>query len=73
MGRFRRWWMLYLAMAFVILIPVMSYHVITEGLPKKILLFVIPMYILLAWSFYTAFENLSKPKLLTTPLTTIMQ
>ncbi|WP_433972311.1 hypothetical protein [Tunturiibacter lichenicola] len=62
MGRFRRWWMGYQAIAFVILIPIMSYHVIAEHLPKKILLFVIPCYLLLAWSYFTIFKNLSNPK-----------
>ena len=62
MGRLRRWWMGYQAIAFVVLIPVMSYYVIMEGLPKKILLFVIPCYILLAWSYYTIFKNASRPK-----------
>jgi hypothetical protein len=47
---------LYCAIGFVILIPVMSYHIISEGQPKKILLFVIPTYILLAWSFFAVFK-----------------
>jgi hypothetical protein len=53
MGRLGRAWTLYQAMAFVVLIPVVSYKVVALGLPKKILLFVIPAYALLAWSFYS--------------------
>jgi hypothetical protein len=56
----------YRAIAFVVLIPVMSYSVVKEGLPQTTLLFVIPCYILLAWSFYMVFKNASKPKLPTT-------
>jgi hypothetical protein len=62
MGRFGRWWMGYQAIAFVILIPVMSYHVIAGHLPKKILLICIPCYALLAWSSFTVFKRASKPK-----------
>ena len=32
---FGRWWALYQAVAFVALIPIMSYYVITHSLPKK--------------------------------------
>jgi hypothetical protein len=60
MRRWTRWWMLYQTVGFVILIPVMSHYVLAEGLPQKILLFVIPAYVLLAWSFFAAFRNLSK-------------
>jgi hypothetical protein len=62
MGRFRRWYMGYRALAFVALIPIASYAVIQVGLPKKILLFVIPMYALLAWSFYAGFNRPTRPK-----------
>ena len=62
MGRFRRWWMGYQAIAFVVMIPVICYVVISQGQPKKILLIVIPGYILLAWSYYAAFKNTSKSK-----------
>jgi hypothetical protein len=62
MGRFRRWWMGYQAIAFVVLIPVISYYVITEHLPKKILLICIPCYALMAWSCYTIYKNASRPK-----------
>lgn len=61
MGSLSRWWAGYQAIAFVVLIPVSSYYVITEGLPKGILLIVIPGYIFLAWSFYFVFKK-SKPK-----------
>ncbi|HEY3930516.1 MAG TPA: hypothetical protein VGL89_19240 [Candidatus Koribacter sp.] len=58
----KRWiakgYTLYAAVGFVILIPVMSYHVISEGLPKKILFFVIPGYLVLAWFFYSVFKNI---------------
>jgi hypothetical protein len=53
--------MLYLAVAFVILIPVMYHHVLTHSLPKSILLFVIPAYVVMAISFYKTFKAL-KPK-----------
>jgi len=53
--------MLYLAVAFVILIPVMYHHVVTHGLPKSILLFVIPAYVVMAIGFYKTFKAL-KPK-----------
>jgi len=53
--------MLYLAVAFLVLIPVMYHHVVTHGLPKSILLFVIPAYIVMAVSFYRTFKAL-KPK-----------
>lgn len=61
MGHFARWWQLYQAIAFIALIPLMSYHVVSQGLPKKILLFVIPCYIVLAIAFYKAYKGL-KPK-----------
>ena len=56
-----RWWALYQAIAFVVLIPWVSYYVATHGLPRKILLFVIPGYVVLALGFYNAFKGL-KPK-----------
>jgi hypothetical protein len=62
MGHFRRAWILYQAIAFVALIPAMSYYVITRGLPKKILLFVIPAYMVMAWANYRSFKARSTPK-----------
>jgi len=56
-----RWYMLYLAAAFVILIPVMYHHVVTHGLPRSGLLIVIPAYVVLAIGFYQTFKGL-KPK-----------
>jgi hypothetical protein len=53
--------MFYLAVAFIILIPVMYHHVVTHGLPKSILLFVIPAYVVLAIGSYKRFKAL-KPK-----------
>jgi hypothetical protein len=50
----------YYALAFVALIPIVSYEVVQMGLPKKILLFVIPAYALLAWSFHKGFPRASK-------------
>jgi hypothetical protein len=47
---------LYAAIGFVVLIPVMSYHVVAEGLPKKLLFFLVPAYALLAWSFFAVFR-----------------
>ena len=52
---------LYLAIAFVVLIPVMTYKVFVMGLPKVVLLFCIPGYGILAVGFYQIFKN-SKPK-----------
>jgi len=57
-----RWGALYLAIGFAVLVPVMSYKVIAMGLPKKVLLFVIPCYLLLSWSSYRYFKYLSKSK-----------
>lgn len=56
-----RWYLLYCAVGFVILIPRVWYFVAQHGLPKVILLFVIPAYALMAVSFYHMFKNL-KPK-----------
>jgi hypothetical protein len=50
--------MLYQAIAFVILIPIMYHQVVIHGLPKKILLFVIPGYIVLSLGSYSAFKSL---------------
>jgi ABC-type nitrate/sulfonate/bicarbonate transport system permease component len=55
-----RWWMGYQAIAFIALIPIMSYHVIAQGQPKKILLFCIPCYVVLAWGCYQIYRALSK-------------
>ena len=60
-SKLARGYTLYAAVGIVVLMPFMSYHVISEGLPKKILLFVIPAYAILAWSFFAAFKGL-KPK-----------
>lgn len=57
-----RWFALYMAIGFVVLIPLMSYHVIAHGLPKIILVITIPLYALLAWSSYTVFKTTSKSK-----------
>jgi hypothetical protein len=57
-----RWGALYLGIAFAVLVPVASYKVITMGLPKKILLFVIPCYLFMSWSSYRNFKYLSKSK-----------
>ena len=47
--------------AFIVLIPIVSYKVFTKGLPKTILIFVIPVYILLAIGFYELYKA-STPK-----------
>jgi hypothetical protein len=56
----RRWWMLYQTIAFIALIPIMSYHVIAEGQPKKILLICIPAYAVLAYGSYQLYKAFSK-------------
>ena len=60
--RWKRWiakgYTLYASVGFVILIPVASYQVVSRGLPKKILLFVIPAYLAVAWSFDSVFKNI---------------
>jgi hypothetical protein len=61
MRRLWRWFMLYLAIAFIVLIPVMYHHVVTHGLPKSILFFVIPAYLMMSVSSYKTFKSL-KPK-----------
>jgi hypothetical protein len=60
--RFRRWWNLYLAIGFIVLIPVMSYKIIAMGMPTKLLLIVIPGYLILSCSFFYGFKSLSKSK-----------
>lgn len=35
----------------------MYHFVISKGLPKKILLVVVPLYIIMAWSSYAAFKK----------------
>ena len=59
---FGRWWALYQAVAFVALIPIMSYYVITHSLPKKILLICIPGYAVLAVGSYMNFKRASNSK-----------
>jgi hypothetical protein len=60
--RLAKAWILYQAVAFVVLIPVASYKVVSMGLPKKILLFVVPAYVLLAYSFYSVFRRMKNSK-----------
>jgi hypothetical protein len=57
-----RWLYLYLTVAFLALVPIMSYHIISEGLPKTILLVTTPVYLLLSWSSYSVYKAKSKPK-----------
>jgi len=57
---FGKWWALYQAAAFIALIPISSYYVITEKLPKIILLFCIPGYVVLALGNYQSFKRRSK-------------
>jgi hypothetical protein len=52
--------MLYCAVAFVVLIPVMYRHFVTQGLPKSVLFVVIPAYILLALGSYKTFKVLKR-------------
>ena len=52
-----RWYMLYCAVGFVILIPRMFYFIVQHGLPKIVLLFVIPAYLVLAVGFYQMFKK----------------
>ena len=55
----KRWIYLYLSVAFIVGILVMSYKMITMGLPKTVLLILIPGYLLLSWSFYSMFKSRS--------------
>ncbi len=55
-----RWIYLYLSIAFIVGIPIMSYKVITLGAPKAILLVIFPGYLLLSGSFYYMFKSRSK-------------
>jgi hypothetical protein len=55
--RLWRWYMLYLSIAFIVLIPVMYHHVVKNRLPKGILFFVIPAYIVLVFCFYRTFKR----------------
>jgi hypothetical protein len=53
--------MLYLAIAFIVLIPVMYHHIVMDGLPKRILFFLVPAYLVLSVGCYKTFKSL-KPK-----------
>jgi hypothetical protein len=59
-GMLNRWIYLYLSVAFIVLVPVMSYKMIASGLPKTVLLFIIPAYLLLSWSFYSIYKSRSR-------------
>jgi hypothetical protein len=61
MRRLWRWYMLYLAIAFIVLIPVMYHHIVMDGLPKRILFFLVPAYLVLSVGCYKTFKSL-KPK-----------
>jgi hypothetical protein len=62
MKAFRCWRALYQTVAFVALIPIMSYYVIMQNLPKKILLVCIPGYAVLAWGSYLIYKAVSTSK-----------
>jgi len=53
-----KWYRFYLIFAFIALIPAVTYKVIKEGWPKKILFFVIPGYAVLSWASYIQFKGL---------------
>ena len=55
-GVFGRVLSLYYAVAFIVLIPAMTYEVLKERWPKTILVIRIPAYALLSWSFYKTFK-----------------
>jgi hypothetical protein len=55
-----RWIYLYLSVAFIVAMPVMSYKMVTMGLPKTLLLITIPAYLLLSGSFYYMFKSRSR-------------
>jgi hypothetical protein len=55
-----RWIYLYLSVAFIVGIPVMSYKMITMGVSKTVLLIIIPAYLLLSGSFYYIFKSRSR-------------
>jgi hypothetical protein len=38
----------------------MFYKMIASGLPKAVLLFIIPAYLLLSWSFYSIYKSRSR-------------
>lgn len=57
MNRFRVAFLLYLTMAFIALIPAGSYYVVSHGLPKRILLFLIPAYAFVSFSCYTVLKR----------------
>ena len=59
-GTWKRWIYLYLSIAFIVMIPAMSYKMITSGLPKTVLLFIIPAHLLLSWSFYSIYKSRSR-------------
>ena len=59
-GMLNRWIYLYLSVAFIVGIPVMSYKMITMGVSKTVLLIIIPAYLLLSGSFYYIFKSRSR-------------
>ena len=61
-GMWNRWIYLYLSVAFIVAIPVMSYKVIRMGAPKTVLLIAIPAYLVLSGSFYYMYRLKSRPK-----------
>lgn len=61
MMAFRRVLFLYFCVAFLVLIPVMTYKVIAMHIPKVVLLIAIPGYCILATGFFQLFKD-AKPK-----------
>ena len=59
-GMLNRWIYLYLSIAFILGMPVMSYKMIAMGIPKTALLIVIPGYLVLSGSFYYMFKSRSR-------------
>lgn len=57
-----RLWLLYQAIAFIVLIPVSFYYILKQGLPKGILLFTIPGYCFMSWASYRMYRMTAKPK-----------
>jgi hypothetical protein len=57
MGTIAKAYYLYVAIGFIVLIPVMIREVFVLGIPKIVLLIAIPGYLVLSLGFYQLFKN----------------
>ncbi len=45
------------AIGFIVLVPIMIYKFYTSGMPKLLLLIIVPAYLVLSAGFYELFKN----------------